>query len=297
MNSGPLRRKLAKLSLNGLSIGDSLGTMLAWQPQLVRLRQTPAPSWYFTDDTVMGICVTRSLEINGSINQDDLARRFAQEYALDPHRGYGNGAHEILRAICKGRTWREASSQVFHGAGSMGNGAAMRVGPLGAYFYDDPALAAKQAELSAEVTHWHLEGKAGAIAVAVAASLAAGWCLSGTVETNRVRLIDELLPFLPESMTKDVIQQALAIPEKTPVDQVARLLGCGENILSQDTVPFCLWSAQKNLQDYPAAIWTTASAFGDIDTNCAIVGSIVSVAVGEEGVPQDWLLSREPLNG
>lgn len=57
MTSNQFRRQMAKLSLNGLSIGDALGTMLAWQPELVRLRQTPAPSWYFTDDKV---CQTRS---------------------------------------------------------------------------------------------------------------------------------------------------------------------------------------------------------------------------------------------
>lgn len=71
MESHAIRTKLVRVSLNGLSIGDALGKMLAWKPELVRLRQTPAPSWYFTDDTVMGICITRLLELNGSIDQGD----------------------------------------------------------------------------------------------------------------------------------------------------------------------------------------------------------------------------------
>lgn len=297
MESDVLRIKLARLSLNGLSIGDALGTMLAWQPELVRLRQTPAPSWYFTDDTVMGICITRLLELHGSIDQDALAKRFAEEYALDPHRGYGNGAHEILRAICKGHDWRVVSAQVFNGRGSMGNGAAMRVGPLGAWFYDSVPKAAEQAALSAEVTHCNVEGKAGAIAVAVAASLAASWQMQESVQSNQHQLIQEVLVHVPDSMTKDVLQQALSVPDSSTAHDAAGLLGCGEQILSQDTVPFCLWSAQKWLTDYAAALWETASVFGDIDTNCAIVGSIVSVAVGKSGIPEDWLLSREPLNG
>lgn len=297
METDRLRTQLARLSLNGLSIGDALGMMLGWQPELVRLRQTPTPSWYFTDDTVMGICVTRQLELDGDIDQDSLAQRFAQEYALDPHRGYDNGSHEILRAICKGRNWREVSSGAFKGMGSMGNGAAMRVGPLGAWFYDSPEKAAEQARLSAEVTHWHIEGKAGAIAVAVAASFAASWGLNDTVQGNRHRLIADVLGHVPDSMTKDVLQQASRIPESASSQDAAADLGCGEQILSQDTVPFCLWSAQKHLRNYPDALWATASAFGDIDTNCAIVGSLVSVAVGKQGVPSDWLLSREPLNG
>lgn len=52
--------------------------------------------------------------------------------------------------------------RLFYGQGSYGNGAAMRVAPLGAYFADDLALATQQARLSAEVTHAHAEGLIGA---------------------------------------------------------------------------------------------------------------------------------------
>jgi ADP-ribosylglycohydrolase len=50
----------------------------------------------------------------------------------------------------------------------------MRVAPLGAYYADDLRKAAAEAVLSAEVTHTHPEGVAGAVATAVAAALAAG---------------------------------------------------------------------------------------------------------------------------
>ena len=68
-----------------------------------------------------------------------------------------------------GTDWRDAARRPFRGAGSMGNGAAMRVAPLGAWFADDVARAVDEARRSAEVTHMHPEGIAGAVAVAVAA--------------------------------------------------------------------------------------------------------------------------------
>lgn len=68
--------------------------------------------------------------LTAALIKETLAKRCADEYALDPRRGHGNGAHEILRAICKGRDWRKVSAAVFNGAGSMGNGVAMRVGLL-----------------------------------------------------------------------------------------------------------------------------------------------------------------------
>ena len=43
-------------------------------------------------------------------------------------------------------------------------------------------------------------------------------------------------------------------------------------------------------------MWTTASALGDVDTTCAIVGGIVALAVGSEGIPAEWLARREPLS-
>ena len=68
-----------------------------------------------------------------------------------------------------GADWREISPTLF-GSGSYGNGAAMRAAPIGGYFSGNPRRAAKEAQLSAVVTHAHPEGQAGAIAVAAVAN-------------------------------------------------------------------------------------------------------------------------------
>ena len=62
-----------------------------------------------------------------------------------------------------------------------------------------------------------------------------------------------------------------------------------------DTVPFALWCAATHLDDYPAALWATASAGGDVDTTCAIVGGIVAAHVGTDGIPFTWQEAVEPL--
>ena len=66
-------------------------------------------------------------------------------------------------------------------------------------------------------------------------------------------------------------------------------------IICQDTVPFCLWAAARHLDDYQTAVVQTIRARGDIDTNAAIVGGIVALAVGEDGIPPDWRAGREDL--
>lgn len=148
------RRGLARQCLAGLSVGDAFGQQLVSQPELVGRRELPMFPWTFTDDTIMGIAVTQCLEINGHIDQADLAKRFAQAYDEDPYRGYGDTAQKILRSIAEGIDWKSASSAVFRGSGSMGNGAAMRSGPIGAWYCDDLERVVTEANLSAEVTHY-----------------------------------------------------------------------------------------------------------------------------------------------
>ncbi len=64
---------------------------------------------------------------------------------------------------------------------------------------------------------------------------------------------------------------------------------------AQDTVAFSLWMAAAHLDDYCEAILTTGRVGGDVDTTCAIVGSIVSLAVGSKAIPDEWLRRRESL--
>jgi ADP-ribosylglycohydrolase len=71
--------------------------------------------------------------------------------------------------------------------------------------------------------------------------------------------------------------------------------GNGARVSAEDTVPFVLWSAARNLARFETARWETVSALGDRDTTCAIVGGIVALCCGEVGIPADWLERREPL--
>jgi len=42
-------------------------------------------------------------------------------------------------------------------------------------------------------------------------------------------------------------------------------------------------------------MWQTVSGLGDRDTTCAMVGGIVALSVGQNGLPADWRRRREPL--
>jgi ADP-ribosylglycohydrolase len=286
----------ARLALEGLSIGDAFGQNFfhfkdakAAQEQIDH-RVLPVGEWHYTDDTNMALSIYALLRDKGAIDQDVLALSFAQHY--HPSRGYGAGAGKLLRDIAGGADWRQAAGDMFEGQGSFGNGAAMRVALIGGFFADDMDKVIEQARLSGEVTHTHLEGIAGAIAIAVAAALASR--LHGGPAPTRAEFIERVLPYIPDSEVKSGVRRAMEL-RSTEVAHAVGVLGNGILISAQDTVPFCLWCVGESLANFEEAMWRTVAGFGDIDTNCAIVGGIVGLFVGEAGLPQEWLTQREKL--
>jgi ADP-ribosylglycohydrolase len=293
-NDHPQRLDRATRSLDGLSVGDAFGERFFGTPgvveQLIEQRALPAEPWRITDDSMMALSIVEVLAEHGELCRDSLAELFGRRYRADPTRGYGATAHGILEAIGHGNHWSDVSPRVYAGTGSMGNGGAMRVAPLGAYFADDdPSHVAEQARRSAEVTHAHPEGQAGAVAIA----LASAWAARGGGEPSA--MFATVLAHTLESETRRGIERAAALPFATDVREAAARLGNGSRVIAPDTVPFTLWCAARHLDDYEEAMWQTVSGLGDRDTTCAIVGGIVS-ASPNTGPPATWLAAREPLH-
>lgn len=280
-------RSRALLSLDGLSVGDAFGERFFGPDGHERAlrRQWPATPWRHTDDTQMGMAVVEVLCAHGLLDTDALARRFAERYRLDPARGYGGGAHQLLSELGAGVPWWRAAPALFQG-GSYGNGAAMRAGPIGAWFAEDLDLVVAAARDSAAVTHAHDEGKAGAIALAVGAAVAA---------TGGRQLLRVARERTPPGQTRDGIDAALALPDDTEAEAAAAALGSGQQVAAHDTVPFALWCASRHLRagGFVEALWFTIRGGGDVDTTAAMVGSIVALV---DEPPPAWLEAREPLD-
>jgi ADP-ribosylglycohydrolase len=286
----PLRR--ARVSLEGLSVGDAFGEKFFFSSgvyEAIEERSMPSTPWFWTDDTAMAMSVYENLRIYNNINADELALQFAKRYMNDPMRGYGASRHRAMKAIDAGRPWQEVALEDSNGMGSFGNGAAMRVAPLGAYFADDLEKVVSEATLSARVTHAHPEGIAGAIAVAVATALAAQNKISGKA------FLEQVAELTPESEVKSKILRTLKFTQHTPIETAIHQLGVGWEITAQDTVPYCIWCASKHLEDFVEAMWYTVSGLGDRDTTCAIVGGIVAARVGWDNIPISWRDARESL--
>ncbi|MFD7762618.1 ADP-ribosylglycohydrolase family protein [Streptomyces microflavus] len=283
----------ARRSLEALALGDAFGER--WFPLFrdrrravneIRARRTPQePLWRWTDDTALALALQRSLDERGRVDQDHLALCYALAFDADQARGYGHGMHLLLpQLLVAPADWRTLAPGLFDG-GSLGNGAAMRVAPLGARFHEDLDRVAEQAVLSAAVTHAHPDGIAGAVAVAVAAALSVRGEFTLEAVADRT----------PEGPVRDGVRRAAETPFTTEPWRAADLLGNGQRIRADDTVPFALWTAARHGDDLEGALWATAEGFGGVDTTCAITGGVVGAVTGTAGAPEEWLRRREPL--
>ncbi|GAB4521451.1 MAG: ADP-ribosylglycohydrolase family protein [Anaerolineae bacterium] len=288
----PLDR--ARVVLEGLSVGDALGERFGFhQPDITHFiptRTLPAPPWKYSDDTNMALSIYENLRLYGEINQDALVESLVTHY--DDNLDYNMTVTLVVNRVRRGEDWRAAAQALFDNEGSFGNSSAMRVGPIGAYFYDDLEQVKAQARLSAEPTNHHYEGIAGAVAVAVAVAVA--WSMRSQ-RLNRQDFLTEVMEHTPPGAVRAGLRRARDLPTGTSMQDSVHILGNGGRITAHDSVPFALWSAAKNIGNYEEALWQTIRAGGDADTTCAIVGAVVAAYAGANNIPAQWIKHRQPL--
>jgi poly(ADP-ribose) glycohydrolase ARH3 len=275
--------------LLGLAVGDALGSHYEGQtPDWIGQRfsstkslfdNLPEAPWSYTDDTQMAIGVAESLLKDGAIIEQSLCAAFVENY--DPSRGYGRGARVVLNAMAAGEDHKFWANELFPG-GSYGNGAAMRVAPVGLMFHDDLQQVRDQARLSSLPTHTHPLGIEGAQLLAVAVAL----CLEGS-QVNKEDFFAKLkqIAIHPEYQEKlDRAQHAQDLDD-------VRLLGNG--IAAQDSVVTAIACFALTPDSFEQVVGNAILLGGDTDTIAAMAGSLAGASLGEAAIPQFLLEALE----
>lgn len=245
----------------------------------------------YTDDTQMAIGVAQALIDDGGIVPKNLARHFASNF--QPWRGYGPGAYGVLDALKQGRPWDEPARQVFGGRGSYGNGAAMRVGPLGAFYWDaDVETIREQARLASLPTHTHTHGIEGAAVVALAVAGALQQAANEAEELD----VAALLAFVRSGVTDEVYLKKLdqvegfLTAEPEPCVVAARL---GTDLTATLSVPAALFAFLSRWDSLPDCILYAVRLGGDADTIAAMAGAMAGAFHGASAIPKNWLAALE----
>jgi poly(ADP-ribose) glycohydrolase ARH3 len=277
----------ARGALLGTFVGDALGMPFEGAPP----GAAPAPlemldarlgRGTYTDDTQMAIALAESLLECDGIDEEHLGRAFLAAY--DPRRGYGSGTRAVLTLISEGVAATEAATRVFDGAGSLGNGAAMRVAPVAVRYAHDPGALLDVARRSARVTHAHPIGVDAAVVQAAAIGAA-------------LRDEDVLATARAAAATRE-LQVGLAnasplLAERPAPDGVAAALGNGS--AGHESVPTAIYAAVAHAS-FEEAVSFAVRCGGDADTIGAMAGAIAGARHGAAAIPARWrdALKEEP---
>ncbi len=226
----------------GALAGDIVGSVYEWNNIKTKRFELFSPDCFFTDDSVLTIALADSL-LTGTPYGDNL-RKF---YRLYPDAGYGGSFH----------TWAQCA-----GAGpynSWGNGAAMRISPVG-FAFDDIDMVLQKAREYTGITHDHPEGIKGGQAAAAAVFLAR----SGKTKAD-------IREFIEARFGYDLSRHVDEIRPEYVFD-----------VSSQGTVPQAI-RAFIDSDTFEDALRTAVSLGGDTDTLACITGGIAQAYY--RGVP------------
>lgn len=274
-------------SMIGSALGDAIGELAFRTPQEAALRQRVdvAENLVYTDDTAMAIGLAQSLVERRALDPDHLGDTFRTNYQREPWRGYASGPPTLFQLVERERiSYVQAAQGLFGGQGSFGNGAAMRVAPVGLYFHKTPDLY-EQARGSAIVTHAHPIGIDGAAIQAQAVARAVN--LDPDQPLNREAFLLALQDKARTPEMKDKLAQVSALLAQGATDgQAARQLGQG--VAVHQSLPFALYSYLRHPNSFEDCLLCAILNGGDRDTLGAMACAVSGAYLGAGAIPSSW---------
>lgn len=274
--------------LLGLAVGDAVGapfeglsseTIYRDFGSISRLiSQLDLDEIQYTDDTQMTIGVCECLLQINSIEAGYLAHCFKLNY--DPGRGYGQGVQQILDAMGRGEDWKHLAHTLFPG-GSFGNGAAMRVAPIGLAFFDNSARMRSEAEESAKVTHLHPLGIDGAVLVASAISM--------LIQTREFDASEFFVQLRSVAATEE-FQWQLTTAGRLGADE---MISFGSSLPAHRSVTTAITCFTCSPNSYVDTISRAIALGDDTDTVAAIAGALSGAYLGINEIPTHLLEKLE----
>jgi ADP-ribosylglycohydrolase len=228
----------------GAITGDIIGSVYEFS----NIKTTKFPLFsrdcFFTDDSVLTIALADAI-----LNDKDYADTMRAYYRRYPRAGYG----------ARFSSWAQYENSAAYN--SWGNGAAMRISPVG-FAFDSLEEVLEKAKQYSEITHNHPEGIKGGMATASAIFLA---------RTGHSK--DDIKNYITENFQYDLTRTC---------DQIRPHYFFNES--SQETVPEAMIAFLES-SDFENAIRLAVSLGGDTDTLTCITGGIAQAFYG--GVPTE----------
>ena len=294
-------------SLIGQCLGDALGFIVEGEPPEICRKyvektlkagrvgeygRTPFPFGQYSDDSQLARELLQSYAECGGFDPREYARRIAMIFVENRIVGRGRATEQAAWRLAAGVPWDEAGTP----SPSAGNGSAMRAGPIGLLFSDDPEEMVRAAHNQGRITHRDPRCSAGAVAIAGAVAMAVR---GGEIEAGR--FLSQLAEWaaLFEGSVVDALRQLVEwVP--LPPKEVATLVSgighnpdypaevCGISPFVTTSVLWSLYSFLRSPNDYRETVRTAIAVGGDVDTTAAMAGAISGAYLGLDAIPESW---------
>jgi len=276
----------------GSALGDAIGELAFHNSSMDRLsnKLELVKELIYTDDTAMSIGITESLRERGCLDSEHIGKTFRQNFERESWRGYASGPPTIFaRVQQKNITYVEAAKSLFGGRGSLGNGAAMRVAPVGLLYHDSLDLYEK-VQLSASVTHAHPLGIDGAAVQAKAVAQAVN--LDRESEFLPEKFLNGLIDFArtPQMKNKLLLVQKMTAENISPMRAALEI---GRSVTAHESIPFAIFSFLLHPKSFENCLFCSILNGGDRDTLGAMACAISGAYLGIEALPRSWLQKLE----
>ncbi|RAP51097.1 MAG: hypothetical protein BZ136_00150 [Methanosphaera sp. rholeuAM74] len=240
----------------GAISGDIIGSSYEFNPVKTKHFELYPRSSKFTDDTVLTLAVAKWLCTDEDTNEESLVKIVKEICVKYPDSGYGRRFEQWLST---------SNTQPYN---SWGNGSAMRVSPVG-WAKDTLSQTEELAEISAKITHNHIEGIKGAKATAGAVYLA---------RTGSDK--DLIKKYVEDNYGYDLERKLVDIRPEYKFNE-----SC------QETVPEAVICFLES-NSYEDTIRNAISLGGDADTLAAIAGAIAAAYYEVPDQITDMALSK-----
>jgi ADP-ribosylglycohydrolase len=271
--------------LLGQVIGDSLGSLVEFQPAAAIARAYPAGvrelrdggTWNTiagqpTDDAELALALARTLAGRPSYDAEAVAESYGRWFASAPF-DCGHTTARALGAAARAPSGKAAAARAAADGASQSNGSLMRVAPIGIWAANpDAAAAAAMADSALSHPHPVCVTACGAYAAAIAAGIAGG----DRADMRRAaRGVAAAAGTAGAAVVATLDQAAGGAPPADFQQQMGWVLTALHNAFFHlATTP-----------DPVEALVQTVGAGGDTDTNAAIVGALLGAATGRRAWP------------
>lgn len=281
--------------LLGTAVGDALGLPAEGIPPQ-RAKRLFGDTWrhrlvinrgMMSDDTEHTLFVAQSL-LSHPRSPEMFGRRLAwalRWWLVSLPAGVG---FATLRAIL--RLWMGFNPSR-SGVYSAGNGPAMRVAPIGAFFASSVDRVDDFVKVATRVTHTDPKALIGAKAVA----LLTAWSVRADLRErpSSKECIEVLRGAGPEDEEWLHLLGAVskAHDRSLTVRDFARSLGLERGVTGYvyHTVPIAVYAWLRHFGDFTGTLTAVLDCGGDTDTTGAITGALAGAVVGQAGIPDRWI--------